>query len=171
MLRRLLTSVVDHQAVEQEGDGGLFLVGHVNPHRCVTRSTISTCAAFCIILWRRHEGLHVIMDALPVTEDSVHQCRWHNMFVSRLVLWAWVKATVGVGELLTHHYGSLNHPVNCKHTTSTLTLNLAYITISSTKQAVSSFDAEGLEWLESFHDQLESITSTKLLITVALLPS
>ena len=116
MLRRLLTSVVDHQAVQQEGDGGQFLVGHVNPHRCVTRSTISTSAAFCIILWRRHEGLHVIMDALPVTEDSVHQCRWHNMFVSRLVLWAWVKATVGVGELLTHHYGSLNHPVNCKHT-------------------------------------------------------
>jgi len=82
----------------------------------VTRSTISTSAAFCIILQRRHEGLQLITGALPVTQGSVHQCRWHNMFVRRLVLWAWVKARVSVGELLTHHYGSLKDPMNCEHT-------------------------------------------------------
>jgi hypothetical protein len=53
--------------------------------------------------------------------------------------------------------------------TSTLTLTLAYITIHSTKQAVPSFDSEGLQWLERLHDQLESHKSTKLLINVALL--
>jgi hypothetical protein len=44
------------------------------------------------------------MDAFPATHGSVHQCGGHNLFVGRLVLWAWVKAGVGMGELPVHHY-------------------------------------------------------------------
>ena len=88
MLRRLLTSVAGYWAVQQEGDGGRFLIRFGIPHRCVTRSTMSSSSASCVIPRRQLKGLQLIMAALQVPEGSVHQCRWYNMFVRRLVLLA-----------------------------------------------------------------------------------
>jgi len=159
MLRRLLTSVAGHRALQQEGEGHRFLIGLVSPCRCVTRSTVSAAAALCVIPWRWLEGLQLIMDALQVTEGPVHQCRWHNVFVRKLVLWAWVKARVSVGE---NQYTLMAHSaIRCLVTTikSTLTLTLSSITTPSNKQGMPSFDAEGIEWLESIHDQLQSLKS------------
>ena len=104
-------------------------------------------------------GTQLIVDALTVTEGSVHQCRWHNVSVRSLVLLAWVKARLSVGQLLTHHYGSLSHLMSCKCNHINPYLNSGLHHHPPHKQAVLSFDAEGTDWLESNRDQLESLKS------------
>ena len=44
----------------------------------------------------------------------VTNVRVHSLFVGRLVLQAAVKAAVGMGDIMVHHYGPLHHPVSCK---------------------------------------------------------
>jgi len=56
------------------------------------------------------------MDALHSHKALGTNVTGHNLSIRRLVLPAWDKATVSMGELLVHHYGPISHPMSCKPT-------------------------------------------------------